>query len=52
MDITLLMMARILLYVYIYNCFNNRAYVCIIISLYGGSHASDILHVLMGVSVA
>ena len=27
-------------------------YVCIIISLYDGSHASDILHVLMGVSVA
>ena len=26
-------------------------YVCII-SLYGGSHASDMLHVLMGVSVA
>ncbi len=25
---------------------------CIIISLYGGSHASDVLHVLMGVSVA
>ena len=25
---------------------------CMCISLYGGSHASDILHVLMGVSVA
>ena len=25
---------------------------CIIISLYGGSHASDILHILVGVSVA
>ena len=51
MDITLLMRAQILLYVYIYKCFNNM-YVCIIISLYGGSHASDVLHVFMGVSVA
>ena len=24
----------------------------LVISLYGGSHASDVLHVLMGVSVA
>ena len=42
------MRARILLYVYIF--FLNKYYYIII--LYGGSHASDILHVLMGVSVA
>ena len=32
-------------YVYIHVCI-------LIISLYGGSHASDVLHVLVGVSVA
>ena len=31
---------------------HNTRYVCIIISLYGASHASDVLRVLMGVSVA
>ena len=44
------MRARILLYVYLYIYFNRC--VCIIISLYGASHASYILHVLMGVAVA
>ena len=51
MDITLLMRAQILLYVYI-NVLIICMYYYIIISLYGGSHASDVLHVLMGVSVA
>ena len=48
MDITLLMRANIIVCVYI----NVLIIVCFIISLYGGSHASDVLHVLMGVSVA
>ena len=43
------MRVRILLYVYIYFVLNKYYYIII---LYGGSHASDILHVLMGVSVA
>ena len=34
----------------VYILFLNKYYFIII--LYGGSHASDILHVLMGVSVA
>ena len=47
------MRARILLDIIVYMCIYfvlNKYYYIII--LYGGSHASDILHVLMGVSVA
>ena len=38
---------QIIVCVYVF--FNMLLYV--LLSLYGGSHASDILHVLMGVSV-